>query len=169
MPPTDPEDGPADGAGTEEAEGSEEDAEGESEAGTAAQKDAGADADRDGGDRSSSGLGFSLPPIRLPPFFPADFRLRFPLVGRLRAATTPRRALLAALLFDAADAALALTTGPPVAYVRTVAGTLVAGVLAGPGGAVAAWEVAAVLLGAPAATLFPTVAALVVVRFVLLR
>lgn len=165
MPPVDPDDGPE--AGSEETEETGK-ARGNAEA--ADNGDAGERTDEDGDENESGpGLGFSLPPIRLPPFFPADFRLRFPVAGRLRAATSPRRALLAALAFDAADAALALTTGPPIAYLRTVAGTLVAGALVGPGGAAAAWEVAAVAFGAPAATLFPTLAALVVLRVVLLR
>jgi hypothetical protein len=120
-------------------------------------------------DEKGSGLGFSLPPVRLPPFFPADFRFRVPVFGGPRAAASPRRALLAALIFDAADAALALTTGPPIAYVRTVAGALIAGALVGPGGAVAVWEVAVVVLGQSALTLFPTLAALVVLRVVALR
>lgn len=115
--------------------------------------------ERDGG----GGLGFSLPPVRLPPLFPEDLRVVFLLPGRPGGVAVSRRGLLAAAaVFDLVDAALALSVGTPVvAWGRTVAGALLASLFVGGYGALAVWEVAAVAAGYPALTVAPTLSALV--------
>lgn len=120
---------------------------------------------REGADDSPAGLSFSLPPIRLPPMFPDRFRVLWP--GGGGPTTRPSRltAALALVAFDLADAGLALAVdAPAVAAARVVAGALVAGAAFGLPGLLYAAEGAAVLVGAPELTVFPTLTLLLVVR-----
>lgn len=112
-----------------------------------------------------SGLGFRLPPIRLPPFFPKDFEIAFPIPGKPRSAEVSTGVVFAAcVFFDVADAVLALVAGDAIGAVRTVSGTFLASMVAGPLGVLYAWEFAAVLLGANWATAVPSLTLLLVLH-----
>lgn len=113
--------------------------------------------DRDGDD-TDEGFSLSLPPIRLPPFFPEDVRVLWPGAGeRLRGRVSRRLAVAALVAFDLADAFLAATTDSAVvAGVRVVSGALVAATTFGTLGVAYAWEAGAVLLGVGDLTVLPT-------------
>ncbi|WP_232686403.1 hypothetical protein [Halobacterium zhouii] len=124
------------------------------------------DASRDGTD-DSSGLSLQLPPIRLPSFFPEDFRVLWPGGGDdpHRRAVSARTVALACVAFDAADALLALTVDAPlVTGVRTVGGALAAAGTFGLLGLPYLCEPVAALLGLGTLTVFPSLSALLVVR-----
>lgn len=105
--------------------------------------------------------GFRLPPIRLPtvhlpPFGPIPGRARGVRIGG-------RRALAVAALIDVGDAAAALAgVGDP--FLRAIVVLAVAVALVGRFGLLTSWEVGAVLLGVPRATVVPSVLAVVVLR-----
>jgi hypothetical protein len=101
-----------------------------------------------------------LPPFRLPPLFPDDFEFSLPIPERVR--TGRRGPLLAAALFDTLDAAL--TTIPAADLPRTVAGTVLAALLAGVPGVLYTCEVVAAAAGAGALTVAPTLLVLVALR-----
>ena len=131
----------------------------------AARSDDAADRERgrqDGGGR----LSFSLPPIRLPPLFPEDFRLLWPAPGEGPRRRVSKRAVLAALVcFDLADAALALAIdGGAVTGVRVVGGALVAATTFGTLGVAYVWEAVAALAGFGDITAVPTLTALFFAR-----
>lgn len=108
---------------------------------------------------------FWLPPIRLPPFFPEDFELVFPLPGRRRGTRLGTGwVLVLAAVVDLFDVAVALTTSGPALFAGTAVAFLLAVVFAGGYGLVAMWEVLAVLAGVPAATVVPSVLVLTLVR-----
>lgn len=122
--------------------------------------------DDHGDDDSDGGLSLKLPPIRLPSLFPENFRILWPSPGEGPRRRVSMRAVLAALLlFDAVDAALALTvdTGAVVG-VRVVGGALVAATTFGTLGVAYVWEAAAALAGFGELTVVPTLTALFVVR-----
>ncbi|MFB6072478.1 MAG: hypothetical protein ABEJ88_05860 [Halobacterium sp.] len=112
------------------------------------------------------GFSLSLPPIRLPPLFPADFRVLWPGGGdgpRRRVAA--RTVVLALAAFDVADAVLAVTAdAAAVTAVRTVGGALVAGATFGLFGLPYVLEPLAALLGYGTLTAFPSLTALLVAR-----
>lgn len=120
------------------------------------------DDDRPNGDRGG-GLSFSLPPIELPPMFPRDLRLEFPVpVVDRTVDVTALRLVVAALAFDVADAALAVAATPPaVDWMRTVAGLGLALAFAWPVGVAYGWEIVAVATGAGWLTVAPTLVVLV--------
>ena len=112
------------------------------------------------------GFSLSLPPIRLPPLFPDDFRVLWPGGG-----DGPRRRVSARLVtatlvaFDLVDAVLALTVDATVVTAaRTVGGSLVAAATFGLLGVPYVLEPAAALLGFGWLTAFPTLTALLAVR-----
>lgn len=109
-------------------------------------------------DRSGSGhLPFSLPPIKLPPLFPETLEIRLPVPGYRTARTVSVGWTLVTILgFDVADALLAVSATGPVGLVRSIGGLLLAGMIAGPAGAIYLWEVLAVVVGAGTFTAFPT-------------
>ncbi|MCG1004052.1 MULTISPECIES: hypothetical protein [Halobacterium] len=117
-------------------------------------------------DRDDSGFSLKLPPIRLPSLFPENFRILWPAPGDgPDPRASPRTVLAVLLLFDAADAALALTVDSgAVAAVRIVGGALVAATAFGTLGTVYVWEAVAALAGLGELTAIPTLTALFVVR-----
>lgn len=112
------------------------------------------------------GFSFELPPIRLPPLFPADVRVLWPGGGdRPRSRVGVRTVALACLAFDVLDALLALTVDAAlVTAARTVGGALLAGVLFGPFGVAYVWEPTAALLGVGELTVVPTLSLLLLAR-----
>lgn len=124
-------------------------------------------ADRERGRQDAGGrLSLSLPPIRLPPLFSENFRLLWPAPGEGPRRRVSKRAVLVALVvFDLADAALALTADAgAVAGVRVVGGALVAATTFGALGTVYVWEAVAALAGFGEFTVVPTLTGLLVVR-----
>lgn len=112
------------------------------------------------------GIRFTLPPIRLPPLFPGEFRLRIPAAERPRTPVTRRRLLAAAALADLLDGALAVSVASPVpAYARALAVAVLGVLLVGRAGLLALWEVVVVALGAPLAAAAPTLTALLALDF----
>jgi hypothetical protein len=124
------------------------------------------DADRDR-DEDAGGFSLSLPPITLPPLFPEDFRVLWPVSGDRPRTPVSARAVLAALaFFDVADAVLALAdAGGALAAVRVASGAVVAGVAFGTLGVAYVWEAAAVLAGHGELTAVPTLTVLFVARY----
>lgn len=122
--------------------------------------------DRSERDDDSGGLSLKLPPVRLPAFFPEDFRVLWPGGGDdPRSRVSPRTVAFACVAFDVADAILALTVDAPlVAGVRTVGGALTAAGAFGLLGLPYLWEPVAALLGFGSLTAFPSLTALLVVR-----
>ena len=113
----------------------------------------------------SGGLSLKLPPIRLPDFFPEDFRVLWPAGGDPSPRASPRTVLAACALFDVVDAVLALTVDAPlVTGVRTVGGSLAAAGAFGLLGVPYLWEPVAALLGYGSLTVFPSLTALLFVR-----
>lgn len=114
----------------------------------------------------SGGLSFRLPPFRLPEFFPPDYQIRLPVPGlRPTHRIDARTLLVACLVFDVVDAALALTVGAPlVGVVRSTGGLILAGVFADVLGLLYGWELLAVLLGVPELTVVPTLTILLLVH-----
>ena len=111
------------------------------------------DEDEEGGWR----LGFSLPPIRLPPLFPDSLRVVLPAPGVGPIRVSGRAVLFGALVFDLVDAALALWGADGVlVWVRGVAGVVLGVVVAGPVGLVAAWEPLAAAAGYGVLAVVPT-------------
>ncbi|WP_336036267.1 hypothetical protein [Halobacterium yunchengense] len=116
-------------------------------------------------DDGDGGFSLSLPPIRLPPLFPEDFRVLWPVGGRPRGRVSRRGVAAALLAFDAVDAALALTVdAAAVTAVRVVAGSLVAAAAFGALGVAYVWEAAAALAGAGELGAAPTLTLLLVAR-----
>lgn len=123
------------------------------------------EADGDGSSERESRSRFSLPPIRLPPFFPADFRLVFPVPGRVRGTRVGARGVLAiALVVDLVDAAMLLAVPGQYLLWRSMGVVVLAAVAAGPAGLLSVWEPLAVAVGYPTATVLPSVTALVLAR-----
>lgn len=127
------------------------------------------DAD-DAADRSGR-LGFRLPPVRLPPLFPDDFRIVLPASDGARRIDVPAPLLFAAVLaFDALDAALALGLAGPAGvaggpgWARVVVGTVFAALVADVYGVLYVWEGVAIATGAGALTAVPSLALLTAVR-----
>jgi hypothetical protein len=120
----------------------------------------------DGDDASDSSFSFTLPPIRLPPFFPEDFRLLWPAAGEKLHGRVSRRVVLGALVaFDLLDAFLATTTDSAVvAGARVVGGALVAATTFGTVGVAYVWEAGAVLVGGGEVTVLPTLTVLLIAR-----
>lgn len=112
------------------------------------------------------GSSLSLPPIRLPPLFPDEFRVLWPGGGDGPRRRVSLRLVAAALVaFDVLDAVLALTVDATlVTGARTVGGSLVAAGTFGLLGVPYVLEVVAALLGFGWLTAFPTLTALLVVR-----
>jgi|GEM_PF-4565287 len=101
----------------------------------------------------------TLPPIRLPDFFPDGFDPAFEPPERVRtAAASPRTLFAGALVLDAADAAFAFTGigGTAPTLVVSLLGT----VLLGPVGLLNLWE-----LLVPTLAAFPTLSALALLQF----
>jgi len=111
------------------------------------------------------GVSLSLPPIRLPPLFPDEFRVLWPGGGDgPRRRVSARLAAAVLVAFDLLDAVLALTVdAAAVTATRTVGGTLVAAATFGLLGVPYVLEPAAALLGFGWLTAFPTLTALLVV------
>jgi hypothetical protein len=125
----------------------------------------GDDHDSSDRDQSRSALSFSLPPIRLPPLFPDDFRVLWPVGGTPTTRVSRRTAAAALVAFDVLDAVLVLTVdAAAVTAARTVGGTLAAAGAFGPLGAVYALEAAAALAGYGWLTVAPTLTLLLLVR-----
>lgn len=130
-------------------------------------RDGDEEAGRDRRDDGDGGLRFWLPPIKLPDaVFPSDLRVRLPAPGvERRVALSGTRLLVAALAFDAFDAAFALWAADPVVvWVRVLAGIGVAALATGVYATLYAWEAAAVAAGLSALTAFPSLTALLLLR-----
>jgi hypothetical protein len=120
------------------------------------------------GDEGEAGFSLRLPPIRLPPLFPEDFRILWPSPGeKLHGRVTHRVVAAALVVFDLVDAALALTADSTVlAAVRVVGGALLAATTFGTLGVVYVWEAAAVLAGVGEFTVVPTLTVLLLAGLV---
>lgn len=119
----------------------------------------------------TEGLGFSLPPIKLPEVeFPDRIRLVFPIPEPPEKVSKPTRVrisqvLLAVVLADALDALAVVLVGPTtLPWVRATAGTLLSILIAGPFGLLYAWELLAILGGAGWLALAPTLTLLALAR-----
>lgn len=120
------------------------------------------DSDRD---QSDAGFSFSLPPIRLPPLFPKDFRVLWPVGDTPPHRVSKRTAAAALVAFDVADGALALTVDSvAVTAARTVGGSLIAAGTFGLLGVPYALEAVAALAGYGWLTVAPTLTLLLLVR-----
>jgi hypothetical protein len=122
----------------------------------------------------TEGLGFSLPPIKLPEVkFPDRIRLVFPIPEPPEKVSKPTRikvsqVLLAVVLVDALDALAVLLVGPTtLPWVRATAGTLLSILFAGPLGLLYPWELLAIVGGAGWLALAPTLTLLVLARMTL--
>lgn len=121
--------------------------------------------DANGEDDDTVGFSLSLPPFSLPPLFPEDFRIVWPVGDRPRGRVSRRTVAAVLACFDAVDAVLAATTdSAALAAVRVVGGALVAATTFGTLGVVYVWEAAAVLAGFGELTAVPTLTALLVAR-----
>ncbi len=112
------------------------------------------------------GFSLKLPPVRLPSLFPENFRVLWPAPGDgPDSRPSPWTIFAALLLFDVADAALALFVGSAaVTAVRVVGGALVAAVAFGTLGTVYVWEAVAALAGFGDFTVVPTLTVLALLR-----
>jgi hypothetical protein len=120
-------------------------------------------ADDDGDD----GLGFTLPPLRLPAFtLPDHFRLVIPRTPPKHnpVRVSARTALVAALAFDLLDALVVLLAGAAVPWPRTFVGALALAPLVGPVGLAYAWEGVAATVGLPWLAVAPSATLLVLAR-----
>ncbi|MFB6153881.1 MAG: hypothetical protein ABEJ27_06470 [Halodesulfurarchaeum sp.] len=118
-------------------------------------------------DEMARSFTFRLPPIRFPSLVPGDLELHLPVPGYRREWTgTVQWIVLVALVFDAFDAALALTVGGtgPVGLARVTGGLLLAVIIAGRPGASYLWEGLPLLIGVPWIGGMPTLTALAVYR-----
>lgn len=158
-------DGPAD-----DNEASAEDDDGGNADATGPQYETGDGGNADGwtGEDGDGGFSLRLPPIRLPPLFPEDFRVLWPSPGeKLHGRVTHRVVAVALVAFDLVDAALAVTVDSAVlAGVRVVGGALLAATTFGTAGVLYVWEAAAVLAGVGELTAVPTLTALLVAGLV---
>jgi hypothetical protein len=121
-----------------------------------------------------SGLGFTLPPMRLPPVtLPERVRLVFPLFelperpersSRVRVRTKHLVAVL--LLFDLLDAILAVWFGSPVPWVRALVGVGLTALLVGPVSLLYLWEPLAAVFGVGWLAVVPSATLLLFVRVV---
>lgn len=111
-------------------------------------------------------LSFSLPPFRLPQFFPPEFELSFPIPGsRPGRRVSARTVLVACIAFDTVDAAMALLVGSQlVGGVRAFGGLVLAATVTDVVGLAYSWELLAVLFGYPELTVFPTLTVLLFLR-----
>jgi hypothetical protein len=125
-------------------------------------------ADDEEDDEADDSFSFSVPPIRLPPLFPADFRILWPSPGeKLRGRVTRRGVAAALVVFDLVDAVLALSADSTVlAAVRVVGGALLAATTFGAAGVVYVWEAAAVLASVGELTVVPTLTLLLLAGLV---
>jgi hypothetical protein len=124
------------------------------------------DSDRDQSD-ADAGFSFSLPPIRLPPLFPEDFRVLWPAGDTPPHRVSKRTAAAALVAFDLVDAALALTVDSvAVTAARTVGGSLIAAGTFGLLGVPYVLEAVAALAGYGWLTVAPTLTLLLLVRAV---
>ncbi|MFB6106886.1 MAG: hypothetical protein ABEJ70_07930 [Halobacteriaceae archaeon] len=121
----------------------------------------GAGRDADGEDRDGGRLGFSLPPLRLPPLFPERLRVVLP-APKPRVVASGWSALAVAVGFDVADAALALAGPPWTAWLRPLVGAAVGTTFLGPLAVVHCWELLAV--ADPPLGAVPTLTVLVFLR-----
>lgn len=120
-------------------------------------------ADDDGND----GLGFTLPPIQVPPFtLPDHLGIVFPRTPEKRAPVRvdARTVLVVALAFDLLDALVVVLAGAAVPWPRAFAGTLALAPLLGPVGLAYAWEGVAATVGLPWLAVVPSATLLVLVR-----
>jgi len=110
-------------------------------------------------------FGFRLPPFRLPAFFPETLELTLPVPSRHRGpAVASGWVLGVALLIDVLDAVVLATLSGPELLARSFVVAVFGVVLAGGIGAVAVWELFAVLAGYAVLTAFPTASLLLVIR-----
>jgi hypothetical protein len=123
--------------------------------------------DRDDRSDDGGGIRFWLPPLTLPEaVFPSDLRVSLPAPGvERRVSLSGARLLVAALAFDAFDAAFALwATDPVVVWGRVLGGIGVAALATGVYATLYAWEAAAVAAGFSALTAFPSLTVLLLLR-----
>jgi len=121
-----------------------------------------------------SGLGFTLPPMRLPPLtLPERIRLVFPLFelperpersSRVRVRT--KHIVAALLLFDLLDAILAVWFGSPAPWVRALVGVGLTALLVGPVSLLYLWEPLAAAVGVGWLAVVPSATLLLVARVV---
>jgi len=115
--------------------------------------------DRDAGTDDERRFRITLPPIRLPEFFPEGFDPAFEPPEQVRTAVASPRTLFAgAVALDAVDAAFALTGNGGT--VTTLVVSLLGTVLLGPLGFLNLWE-----FFTPALAAFPTLSALALLQF----
>ncbi|WP_327051045.1 hypothetical protein [Halomicrococcus gelatinilyticus] len=120
-------------------------------------------ADDDGDD----GLGFTLPPLRLPAFtLPDHLGFAFPRTPEKRAPVRvdARTVFVAALAFDLLDALVVLLAGAAVPWPRAFVGTLALAPLVGPVALAYAWEAVAATAGLPWLAVAPSATLLVLAR-----
>ncbi len=124
-------------------------------------------ADRD----DDSGLGFTLPPMNLPPMtFPDEIRLIVPVFNRpeqpersARLRVRARTLVVFFLVFDIINA-LVVLQGAPAPWFRAIVGTVLTAVVVGPASVVYLWEAVAVVAGVGWLTVVPSATLLVVAR-----
>ncbi|MFB6112567.1 MAG: hypothetical protein ABEJ58_00525 [Halodesulfurarchaeum sp.] len=110
---------------------------------------------------------FTLPPFHLPPFFPDHLRVHLPLPGfRVENRISSGWLLVACLVFDIADAYMALVVAGPVDLVRTLGGTLIALVVVDRLGVVYLWELVGIARVSSPVTVAPTLSVLVLYRMI---
>ncbi|WP_458209675.1 hypothetical protein [Haladaptatus sp. NG-SE-30] len=123
-----------------------------------------------------SGLGFTLPPMHLPPLtLPDRIRLIVPVFDRperpgrkersSRLRVSVRSVLVALLVLDVFDAVLALGE-PSAPWLRVVVGAIVVGWVVGPVGVAYLWEAVAVVAGVGWLAVVPSATLLFFARFV---
>lgn len=117
-------------------------------------------------EKETGRLSFSLPPFRLPQFFPPEFELSFPIPGSHPGRrVSARTVLVACLAFDAVDAAMALLVESQlVGGARAFGGLVLAATVTDVVGLAYGWELLAVLFGYPELTVFPTLTVLLFLR-----
>jgi hypothetical protein len=129
---------------------------------------------RPAGSDDGGGLGFSLPPIKLPEMtFPERIRLVFPVPDPPEKVSKPTRVrvswvLLAVVVADALDAFAVVLAGPTaLPWTRAAAGTLASLLLVGGPGLLYAWELLAIFGGVGWLSVAPTLTLLVLAWIVL--
>ncbi|EFW94059.1 hypothetical protein ZOD2009_02910 [Haladaptatus paucihalophilus DX253] len=121
-----------------------------------------------------SGLGFTLPPMHLPPLsLPEQIRLVVPLFklperpersSQVRVRT--KYLVAALLLFDLLDAILAVGLGSPAPWLRALVGVGLTATLIGPASLLYLWEPLAVVFGVGWVTVVPSATLLLLTRVV---